>query len=210
MLKSEIRGDIRNEIGSNACHRIRDKGHVPAVMYGYHKASNSLEVDRRELDHIVRHYGANAMLDLHLGNRDATVMIKDLQRNPVTKEIMHVDFQEVSLHELVHTTVPIKLVGKGRVESGEGVIQQQLREIHIECLPGSIPESIEVNVAMLMAGHPLRVADVEFGRELSVLNDPQEIIVALTKAERAVESVEEGSNLLEKVTSIPKADPEGR
>ncbi|HAK00202.1 MAG TPA: 50S ribosomal protein L25 [Bacteroidales bacterium] len=204
LLRTEISGRNREEIGSNASHRIRDRGHVPAVLYGYHKASNALCVDARELEYTVKNYGTNAMLDLHLENRDATVMIKEIQRNPVTKEIIHVDFQEVSLYEPVHTMIPIKLVGKGRAEYREGVIQQQLREIHVECLPKFIPESIEVDVAKLMAGYPLRVADVEFSRELSVLNDPQEIIVVLTKAEKTAEITEGNSDLAEKAMSVPK------
>jgi len=210
MLKSEIHADIRNEVGSGACHRIRDKGHVPAVVYGQHMASTSIEVDRKELDDIIRHHGTNVMLDLQLGTNEVSVMLKDIQRNPLTKEIIHLDFQEVSHNEPIHTTVPIKLVGRGRVESKDGVVQQQLRELHIECLPKFIPDSIEVDVTVLSPGHPLRVADMEFGRELSVLNDPQEIIAALAKAERAVENTEEDKGLLDKIMEIPKKENESR
>jgi len=210
MFKSEVNAGIRSEIGSKSSRRIRDKGQIPGVVYGQHRAPKTLEVDRTELDNIIRKYGSNAMLDLHLGTNAATVMLKDVQRNPVTKEIIHVDFQEISQNELVHTMVPIKLVGRGRVESSESVVQQQLREIHIECLPNDIPTNIEVDVSLLSPGHPLRIADVEFGQELSVINDPQEIIAALAKAQRAEEKTEEDNGLLEKIMVVSKKEIESR
>jgi len=206
MFKSEVNAGIRSEIGSNASRRIRDRGQIPGVVYGQHRSPKILEVDRTVLDNIIRKHGSNVMLDLHLGTIAATVMLKDVQRNPVTKEIIHVDFQEVSQNELVHTMVPIKLIGRGRVESSESVVQQQLREIQIECLPSDIPANIEVDVSLLSPGHPLRIADVEFGQELSVINDPQEIIAALAKAQRAEENTEGDNGLLEKVMVVPKKE----
>lgn len=210
MFKSEMNVDLRSETGSNACHRIRDKGHVPGVVYGQHTASRTLEIDRRELDSIIRNNGTNVMLDLHFGGVEATVMLKDVQRNPITREIMHVDFLEVSQNEAIHTMVPIKLVGKGKVESSLGVVQQQLREIAIECLPNNIPSSIEVDVSNLSPGHPMRVADVEFGQELSILNDPKEIIAALAKAEKATEDSEGNEDLLSQVMDMPKDKEESK
>lgn len=210
MFKSEINADLRNEIGTNACHRIRDKGQIPGVIYGQHITSWTLEVDRSMLDSIIRNHGTNILLDLHLDDEKSTVMLKDIQRHPVTGEIIHVDFQEVLQNELINTMVPIKLVGKGLVESKEGVVQQQLREIHIECLPSYVPSSIEIDISNLAPGRPLRVADVEFGQELSILNDSKEIIAALAKAEKATMSTEGDDDLLSQVMSMPETNDESK
>ncbi len=196
MFKSEMNAGLRNEIGSNACDRIRNNGYIPGVVYGQHTTSKTLEIDRSQLDNIIRNHGLNVMVDLHLNEEQATVMLKDIQRNPITNEIIHVDFQEIAQNEMVNTMVPITLIGKSKVESKEGIVQQQLREIYIGCLPDNIPSSIQVDVSKLSPGYPLRVADVEFGQELSILNDSNEIIAALTKAERVAEKNEEETDLL--------------
>lgn len=206
MFKSEINVDLRNEIGTNACHRIRSNGYIPGVVYGQQTTSKTLEVDKRELDNIIRSNGTNIMLNLNLEGEEKTVMLKDVQRDPVTREIIHVDFQEVANNKVVSTMVPIKLIGKGKVESSQGVVQQQLREIYIECLPDSIPSNIEVDVSSISPGHPLRVGDVEFGGELSILNDSKEIIAALAKAERALDSNEDNEDLLSQVMTVPDDD----
>lgn len=197
MLKSGIHADFRSQMGSNACHRIRDKGYIPGVMYGHNIDTRAIEVDKTEINDIIRNYGTNVLVDLHIGKDNAMVMIKELQRNPITNELRHIDFQQISHNHKIHTTIPIKLIGKEKVNSSIGVIQQQLREVNIECLPNCIPESINIDVSLLEYGHPLKISDVEFGEELSVLNEPYEIVAALTKAEKIVEEIEE-EDLLEK------------
>ncbi|WP_168198373.1 50S ribosomal protein L25 [Crassaminicella thermophila] len=202
MRKSVINADMRNEIGSNACHKIRNAGHVPGVVYGHNVRTRAIELDTKEIDNIIRSYGTNVLLNLHVGTDHSTVMIKEVQRDPVTNALKHVDFQEVSQNERIHTTVPIKLIGKEKVESSIGVVQQQLREVHVECLPNRIPESIQIDVSLLAPGNPLKIGDVEFGEEISVLNEPHEIVAALTKAERRIEE-EEDEGLLEKINETP-------
>ncbi|MCT4621258.1 MAG: 50S ribosomal protein L25 [Marinisporobacter sp.] len=203
MLKSVIHGDLRNQTGSNVCYRIRNVGHVPAVVYGHNTNTRAIELDKREIDHIIRSYGTNVLFDLEVGINHETVMIKEIQRNPLTDEIRHIDFQRIAGNKPIHTTVPIRLIGKEKVESSIGVVQQQLREVHIECLPDRIPESLEVDISSLAPGNPLKIADVEFAEEISILNEPYEVVAALTKAEKAIETVED-EDLLEKVLEVPE------
>ncbi|AOT70295.1 50S ribosomal protein L25 [Geosporobacter ferrireducens] len=194
MLKSALNASIRNDVGSKACHRIRSHGHIPGVIYGHDVHNKTVELDKREMDAIVRNYGTNVLLDLGIDQDHATVMIKDVQRHPVTNEIMHIDFQEVSYSKEIHATIPILLKGKDKVESKEGIVQQQLRELHISCLPQHIPERIELDISILTPGHPLRVADVEFAGELSILNDPGEIIASLARTEKVIDDPGEGES----------------
>ncbi|TCO72639.1 50S ribosomal protein L25 [Marinisporobacter balticus] len=199
MLQSNVRADIRGALGSNASHRVRNIGHVPGVVYGRNLDTKCIEIDTKEMDKALRSYGTNVLVDLQIGSEKYTTLVKDVQRDPLTGHLVHIDFQQVCQNERIHTTVPIKLIGKEKVESSISVIQQQLREVHIECLPNHIPESVEVDVSLLSSGNPLKIADVEFGEELSILNEPYEIVVALTRAERIVESSDEEENLFEKV-----------
>ncbi|QZY55309.1 50S ribosomal protein L25 [Crassaminicella profunda] len=203
MLKSVIHGDVRNQTGSNVCHRIRNAGHVPAVVYGYNVNTRAIELDKKEIDHIIRSYGTNVLFDLQVGDNHSSVMIKEIQRNPLTNEIRHIDLQTIASNKAIHTTVPIRLIGKEKVESSIGVVQQQLREVHIECLPDHIPESLEIDISSLAPGNPLKIADVEFGKEISILNEDYEVVAALTKAEKIMEETEE-ADLLETIVGTPE------
>ena len=194
MLKSALSASIRNEVGSSACHRIRSHGHIPGVIYGHDVHNRTIELNKREMDTILRNHGTNVLLDLEIGQNHAAVMIKDIQRHPVTNEIIHVDFQEISYNAAINATVSIVLRGKDRVESKEGIVQQQLRELHISCLPQHMPDRIELDVSILTPGHPLRVADVEFAGELSILNDPGEIIASLARTEKVIDDPGEGES----------------
>ncbi|MFZ5967196.1 MAG: 50S ribosomal protein L25 [Bacillota bacterium] len=201
MLKSNITVEHRTELGTNACHRIRNQGNVPGIIYGQHVQPRPIEVDKKELETIIRKFGTNTLLELHVDNQATTAMIKEVQLHPVNDDIIHVDFQEVSFNERIHTTVPIVLKGKGKVESREGIVQQQIRELHIECLPQDIPESIEIDISNIRPNHPMRVSDVEFGAEISILDEPQSIIASLAKTEREITEVPD-QDLYEKVMGV--------
>lgn len=184
MLKSSLNSEIRKDIGSNASNRVRNSGHIPGVVYGYDIEPKTIEIDEREVNSILRNYGANVLLDLEIDGKKITSVIKELQRDPVHKQIIHIDFQSVSFDKSIQATVPITLSGRQLVEDGYSTIQHQLREVQIECLPQNIPESIEVSVKDLAFGHPIKIGDIEFAGELTVLNEDKEVIASLAKAGR--------------------------
>lgn len=183
MVNSIVHAGIRNQVGSNACHKVRNAGYVPGVVYGHNIDTRNIEIDRKEMENVIRSYGDNVLIDLCTNNGRSMTMIKEVQRDPVTGELRHIDFQEIASGQPIHTTVPIRLMGKDLVESNIGIVQQQLRGFDIECLPNRIPESITVDVSLLQPGNPLKVADVEFGEEISILNEPEEIVAALVRAD---------------------------
>ncbi|WP_129595934.1 50S ribosomal protein L25 [Anaerophilus nitritogenes] len=191
MLKTSIQADLRSETGKGPSHRTREAGYIPAVVYGANRVTRSIEVGKMEIDQIVRTYGMNVFLDLNMDTDHAVVMMKEVQRNPITNQIQHIDFQEISKNQPIQTIVPIRLIGRERAQENRGVVQQQLREVHIECLPTNIPESIEIDISSLAPGKPLKVEDMEFSQEISILNQPQEIIASLAKAEKIEEESSE-------------------
>lgn len=190
MLKSSIHADIRNQSGTNACHKVRNRGHIPCVVYGHDISTKMMEVDKIEMDNTIRMYGTNALVDLCIGEDKDVVIIKEAQRDPITNELTHVDFQKISYDDPIHATIPIRLVGKQKIESSIGVVQQQLREIQVECLPQDMPGSLEIDVAMLKPGAPLKVADIEFGGEISILDEKSLIVASLVRADKKVEESE--------------------
>lgn len=181
MLKSSLNSQTRNDVGSNASNRIRNNGHIPGVVYGYDIEPRTIELDQREVNNILRNHGANVLLDLEIDGKKITSVIKELQRDPIHKQIIHIDFQSISFDKPIQATVPIALSGKQLVEDSYSTIQHQLREVQIECLPQNIPESIEVSVKDLAFGQPIKIADIEFAEEITVLNEGKEVIASLTK-----------------------------
>jgi len=170
---------LRNEVGSNACHRVRSKGHIPAVIYGHHFSNYSIELDNKELNKVIREHGENALVNVMIEGITYPAMMKEIQRDPVTSEIIHMDLQQVYATEKIHATVPILLSGKeaiGRV----GILQQQLKKVEVECFPGNVPKFFSVDVSSMGMGGAIKVADVEFGEEIAILSDMNEIIVSLS------------------------------
>jgi len=187
MLKSSINAEVRSNIGSGSSNRIRNSGHIPGVVYGHNTTPQNIEVDRKDFNNILRNYGTSVLVDLKVGNRTIISMIKEIQRDPVKNNILHIDFQAVSYNKPIHTTVPVTLVGRERVENNQATTQYQLRELNVECLPQNIPENIQINVKDLAFGHPLKIGDVEFSEEVIVLHDPEEIVASLTHAQQVAD-----------------------
>ena len=117
------------------------------------------------MEALIRKLGTNAIINLVVGADQKTVMVKEIQRNPVSREMQHIDFQVIQHNEPVQTAVPVKLVGRGKEEYRDNIIQQQLRELTIECLPQHIPENIKIDISEMTVGKPLTVADVNLARK---------------------------------------------
>jgi len=183
-----LHGQVRNELGSGACHRLREEGLIPAVMYGDKSHQGyPIQVDKKELENIIARYGTNAMVTMSLDNGEKTMMIKDIQRHIVDNTIIHADFYEVSSDSRITTIVPIVLKGREFVEKGGSVIQTHAKELEIECLPQFVPKNIEVDVSKLNFGKAIKVMDLEISQEISILNNIQDVIASLTYAKAEAE-----------------------
>jgi large subunit ribosomal protein L25 len=182
-----LNGEMRMGLGSGACHRLREEGLIPAVMYGSkNQQAQPVQVDRRELESIISRHGGSAIITMSLDNGTKNIMIKEIQRHPVDNTIIHADFYEVSSDTKITTIIPIVLKGREFVEKGGGVIQTHVKELEIECLPQYLPKNIEVDVSKLSHGKALKVMDLEISQEISILNKIDDLIASLTyvKAEQ--------------------------
>jgi large subunit ribosomal protein L25 len=188
--------EARDSLGTNACRKLREKAKVPAIVYGKGMESVAVSVDRKELElAIAGEGGINHLLTLKgLGALDGNIVIvSDLTRHCLKDRVIHVDLHKINLKETVKVKVPVSIttVAKGIKEGG---IQDLVRhEIEIECLPGQIPEHIEVDVSDLGVGESLHISDLVLPANLKVLDDPCITIVnILGKAKDAeVEEVVE-------------------
>lgn len=200
-MVSSIESSIRNEIGSNRNQRLRENGHVPGVIYGKNMNTLPIEVNKRQLEALIRQGGERSLINVSIGGENYTAYIKEIQRHPVTRQIIHLDLQQVRADEKIHVSVPIVLKGRAYVEKSGVVIQQQLKEIEIECTASNMPKQIEFDISHFKSGDMLKIADMEFGEEISVLDELQSVVASVTKVERVI------NDDLEKEAVEDKAQP---
>jgi len=181
----------RSELGKNASRRLRKGGGVPGVVYGLDRPPFTVGVGARKIEEVLGlETGRNTIFTLSLTGQDRSraVMIKALQRDPVTERLVHVDFVRVDLTRAVRVNVPIRLIGIAEgVKSDGGLLEFVLRQVEVECLPSDIPEHLDIDVAALRLNQHLSVKDLPVKERVTVLEDPEAIVcvVAVPKEEVA-------------------------
>jgi len=176
----------RETHGTRAARRLRKQGLVPAVLYGHKEATVSVALPALELEKAVRH-GAR-VVDLQTDGNVQRALIKELQWDHLGKELLHVDFARVAADERVVITVPLELRGIAPGVGHGGVLDQPLHNLKVECLAISIPESIRVNVGELQIGSAIHVSDLVLPPDVTVLDDPEAIVVHVTAAQAEPEA----------------------
>ncbi|MBC7334008.1 MAG: 50S ribosomal protein L25 [Actinobacteria bacterium] len=192
------------ELKKNASRRLRREGYIPGVLYGLNLEPVCIKVNTKELKELLKGKSpTNVIFDLIIsenGNRKETAIIKEIQRDVVTRDVLHLDFMRIEMQREVETTVPIVIVGEeeaiGVKEQG-GVVQHGLRELHIECLPKDIPEKIEYDISDLKMGDVVKVSDLKLSERIKVISHPEEVIVSIIHATRLREEEVAGEEIEE-------------
>ena len=171
----------RETLGKGGARKARSAGQIPGVLYGHGEDPIAVAVSAREFDVALRqHKGGNPIVNLAVGNSgEFTALIRDVQYDPLSRAILHLDFQHISLTEQIEVKVAVKLTGLAiGVKDGGGILETILRELDVRCLPTQIPSSIEIDVSGLAVGDSIHVRDVNVPN-VTVLNDPDETIATV-------------------------------
>ncbi|PYX39339.1 MAG: 50S ribosomal protein L25 [Acidobacteria bacterium] len=163
----------------NDARRVRREGKIPAVLYGAGKDAASLSVDPRQVLRILHSAsGHNTIFDLSLNGDERTkAMIVDWQFEPIKGKLLHIDLKRIAMDQKLTVMVPIVLRGEAAgVKQQGGILEQVLREVEIQCLPGDIPASIEADVSELVFGKVLRVADLPHSEKFKILTDENQTV----------------------------------
>src|SRR5436305_4727704 len=163
MAEIVINATNRADRGKNAARRLRRKGLVPGVVYGGKGENLSVAVDPKALQRVLRsEAGRNAILKLSIADHGSTnAILKNWQVDPVKESFLHADFYRIAMDVAIRVTVPIHVVGEARgVKVDAGILELVIREIEVECLPGDIPERIDVDVTDLGLNGALRVSEL--------------------------------------------------
>jgi large subunit ribosomal protein L25 len=180
MAEIVISATDRPDRGKNAARRLRRKGLVPAVVYGSKGDNIAVAVDPKSLQKVLRsEAGRNAILRLDIPDKGTTnAILKSWQVDPVKENFLHADFFRIAMDVAIRVIVPIVVKGEARgVKVDGGVLELVMREIEVECLPGDIPERIEVEVSELGINDALRVSDLPVSVKVKILKDADQVVV---------------------------------
>ena len=190
MQQARLDAQVRDDVGKGVARSLRRAGKVPAVLYGRKRGAVSLQIDDRTFQTLLRNYGSNVLINLVLGNDDEqTVIIKDLQRHPVKRNVLHADFQRISLDEKITTQVSIETVGTPVGVRDGGVLTITRRQVSVNCLPLDTPESLRINVEDLSIGDSFRVSDIEIDDMIEILENEMTQIAAVIEPKVVLETI---------------------
>ena len=194
----------REKVGTTGAHALRAVGKLPAVLYGHGAPPLNIAIDAKTFDELLHRGGRNGIFTLtEAGQKSDTALVRDVQRNPVTRKIIHVDLQRVGEHESVRAKLPIVTVGVSRgVKDSGGVMDVIAHEVEIEGPADQLPERLEVDVTALGIHEHVTAADVKIPDGFTMVTPADTTIVAI-EASRTAQQVEDAA-----VAPIEQVQPE--
>jgi large subunit ribosomal protein L25 len=193
MATASLNATPRTDTGKGVARTLRRNGQVPGVIYGHAREAQPLAVPARELDRLLGSIAAEStVVELSLDGRTSRTLIREIQRHPFKRMILHVDFQELVAGEKVVVRIPLVLVGTPEaVRSAGGVLDQTMRELEIEVDPANMPNHIDVDVTNLALGHSIHVRDLQVPAGVTVLGDEDASIATVQVSRAGVEAAAE-------------------
>ncbi len=174
----------REHSGKGVARKLRQQGKIPAVVYGGHRESVAIEVDRKAVADLIQKsdHGVRSIFLLKMAGTDQQrhAMIKEIQMDPITRKMTHIDFVRVVMDEVVRVTIPVHITGTAAGVKTGGILDFQVRELHVECLPNAIPDSIDIDISPLEMHKYYRITDLKLPEGVKVLDDPERVVVGVT------------------------------
>jgi large subunit ribosomal protein L25 len=204
----------RTQLGSRESRRLRRQGFIPGVLYGREQPV-AISVGERDLRAaLTTRAGSHAVLDVEIdGGKQHSAILKDYQRDAVRGQIVHIDLQEVRLDQPIQTAVQVTLIGEPVGVKEGGVLSQVSNEVMVEALPLEVPQHLDVDVSGMHIGDTLRLSELEIPAGVTLLDDPDEVVLATvtlpTRIEEPEEVLEEGEEPAEGVAEGEQPESAG-
>ncbi len=186
--QAKLTVQTRTQVGRNAIKKVRKEGLIPGVIYGVGQEPINLEVNRRQLSTVLAHSSSeNILLELEIvdgdNKRSSLAMIQEVQHHPIQRQILHVVFNAASATEKITAEVPIETIGEPiGVKTNGGLLEHNLRDLEVECLPGDLPDRIEVDVTSLDINQSIHVKDLKLPPGVEAVMDGDLTVVAVSAA----------------------------
>lgn len=205
MATASLNATPRTDRGKGVARKLRASGRVPGVIYGHGREPQSLTVDAREFDRLAERVRiTSTVIELALDGRTARTLIRELQRDPIRRHVLHIDFQELVAGEKVTVSVPLRFIGTAEgVKTSGGILEEVIHQLDVRCDPANIPDHIDVDVTPLTIGHGYHVSDLKLPEGVEPMAEPEQT-VCIVSAPKA----EETPVAAEGVPAVPEAAPE--
>jgi large subunit ribosomal protein L25 len=191
MASAQLSATPRDGTGKGSARSLRAQGQIPAVIYGHGRAPQSLAIDNRELERLLSRISAEStVIELSMDGKSARTLIREIQRHPFKRQILHVDFQELVAGEKVTVRIPIVLTGVPEgVRQDGGILDQTMRELEIEVDPANIPNRVEVDVNSLRIGDSVHVRDIALPEGVTLVGEADSTVCVVSAPRAVVETV---------------------
>ncbi len=191
MASANLSVTTRDSSGKGSSRSLRKSGRVPAIIYGHGREAQALSINTRDLEKLLEHISAeNTVIDLDLDGKTSRTLIREIQRHPFKRQILHVDFQELVAGEKVIVRLPVILMGvPDGVRMDGGILDQTMRELEVEVDPANIPNHVEVDVTKMVIGSSLHVSDIKLPEGVRIVGDDEASVAVVSAPRAAVEAV---------------------
>jgi len=186
MMMENLQVNQREKKTRHSSRQCRRKGLVPGVIYGKGINNFLFEIGELELNHALSVTGEHGLLSINSQEGSLNTLIKEVQRDPVTRRVLHIDLEKVEGNEEIETAVPINYVGEEYINKLDAVLQKNLDSIKVKCSPSNIPKGVNLNVGRAKPGDQFKIADVEFGNEITVVDDLNSIVASVSYDQKII------------------------
>ncbi|MBY0115903.1 50S ribosomal protein L25 [Paenibacillus xylanexedens] len=180
-MTTSFQAENRSPLNTSRLRDLRKSGRLPGIVFGKNTENEMIHIPTIQFQKWLKQ-GTSGFIELQFEEKDSlTVLLEDLQRDPVTRDLLHVDFQQVQTNEILRTKIPVKFNGTPIGTKQGGVVQVQLSSIEVEALPRHLPTSIEFDISTMELGETLHVSDATFAPDVTVISEGNESLLSVVK-----------------------------
>ena len=186
-----INATINTSTAKKSAKHVRKQGKIPGIMYGLNIPSTKIILDEPSLKKILSHDSGSGTIQLNVDGKVYNSVIKEIQKDPKTNSIIHIDFECFNGDKIVNVDIPINYLNETMVLKSGAILQKQKSTIKIRGKASKIPDKIDLVIKQQMLGHPIKVGDVEIGEELTILDNIESVIASINFSKNNNDATEE-------------------
>ena len=191
---SNLNVSERNGNIANSAKKCRREGKVPGIFYGRDVQNFMFEISELELNREISCVGEHGILSFNIGSEEKTALVKEIQRDPVTHKIVHIDINEIEKGNKIQTEVPIQYIGEEILATHGIVLQKERDSVKVSCETDKLPKNIKIDISNSFPGDIFKYSDLECGEEISIIDDLNTVIAAVSNQKKIVSAVDAENN----------------
>ena len=195
MAIASLSATARDGAGTGNARKLRQNGQVPAVIYGHGREPQSLTINTREVEKLLGQFSAGStVIELNVNGAKSNTLIREIQRHPVNRSIVHIDFQQLVAGEKITVSIPLRFTGTADgVRNSGGILEETMHQVHLRVDPSIIPDHIDVDVTPLTIGHSFHISDLKLPEGVTILDDASATVCVCAAPQAVVEEVVPGA-----------------